>query len=133
MEEIKGRLESLGSSTIFNHRINVYNTFEIGGEILQKISVARSMNDMLQDAVGDEITLFLQGKEIVGMQRSNGKSYAMKEEHRPGILGWIFSIVLIPLYGIGLVLVYAKYWSGCKARERDKIREKLPTATLLEY
>jgi len=132
VEEIKGRLDSLGSGTIFNHRIMVYHSLEIGGKMRQKIRAACPMDDMLRDAVGDEITIFLLDNYVVGIKRSNGKSYAMKEECRLGVPSLIFCVVLVPVWGLGLVLLWGRHKAVHKTRARDKIRANLPNATLIE-
>ena len=133
MEEITGRLESVGSSTIVNNSRNVYNTFEIGGRMLQKISAARSMDDMLRDCLGEEITIWTLGGSIIALRRSDGRSYAMKEMKKPGIGSLILGIVLIPAWGIGLLFLLGRHIANKELRERSRLRAELPNATILQY
>lgn len=99
MKEITGQLKMLGSGSIIKNNIGKsfikYNSIEIGEEILQNIRTAQSLGDFVERGLGEDVTLFLNGKLLIGVKLSNGKVYYWKRSI--GIV--IFIIVAGPLFG----------------------------------
>ncbi len=82
MKEYSGRLERLGSSTITTNPIGktfvTYDSIEIGNTILQKVRTARNLTDYVSDGVGSEVTLYMNGKFLIGVKLASGKVYYWK-------------------------------------------------------
>ena len=79
MKTITGILKTLGSGSITHGNVGStfrkYDTIEIGDTILQKIVTSRSLNDYIQRGLGEEVTLFLNGKMLIGVKLSNDEIY----------------------------------------------------------
>lgn len=94
MQEVKGVLKMLGSGSTSHGNIGSsfvkYNTIEIGDTILQKIVTAQSLNDFAERGLGQEVTLFLNGKMLIAVQLADGKLYYWKRS----FLLFVFAVVL---------------------------------------
>ncbi|MGV7210333.1 hypothetical protein ACLB1G_21065 [Oxalobacteraceae bacterium A2-2] len=79
MQEITGILGMLGSGVVIRNAIGKsfvkFDTIEIGGRVLQKMTTARSLEDFMTRGLGSEVTLYLAGKSIVGVRLGDGKLY----------------------------------------------------------
>lgn len=133
METIKGRLQSVGSATIIQNTINVYNTLEINGRMFQRIKASRAMGDILSGSLGEEISIWIIDNEIAGIQKTDGKCYAMHNPNRPGIFSLIFGICMIGAWGLGLVLLWKRNKEIIKANEFDLMHANLPGASVFSY
>lgn len=82
MKEITGELKMLGSNATTINSIGKsfikYNSIEIGDTILQNIRTAKSLDDFVSRGIGEQVTLFLNGKFLMGVKLSNGKVYYWK-------------------------------------------------------
>lgn len=101
MKEYSGRLQRLGSSTISTNALGksfiVYDSIEIGNTILQKVRTARNLSDYVADGLGSEVTLYMNGKLLVGVKLSSGKVYYWKRSIASPLL------MVIPAIMLGLV------------------------------
>jgi hypothetical protein len=99
MQEVKGILKTLGSGSITHGNVGSsfvkYNTIEIGDTILQKIVTAQSLNDFVARGLGEEVTLFLNGKMLIGVKLSNGKIYYWKRSFFLFLYSVVLSIFLL--------------------------------------
>lgn len=79
MREISGVLTMLGSATVISNAIGKtfvkFDTIEIGGQVLQKMTTARSLEDFMARGLGQHITLYRAGNAIVGVKLADGKVY----------------------------------------------------------
>lgn len=72
-----------------------YNTIEIGDTILQKIVTAQSLNDFVERGLGQEVTLFLNGKMLIAVKLSDGKIYYWKRSFLLFVFALLLSLFLI--------------------------------------
>jgi hypothetical protein len=97
MQEISGVLHMLGSGSVTSTSIGKsfvkFDTLEIGDTILQKMTTARSLEDFMSRGLGQEVTLYVQGRNIVGIQLPGGKIYYWSRS--------LVSLVLVLLMGLG--------------------------------
>ena len=133
MEMIKGRLQSVGSATIVNNVVNVYNTLEINGRMFQRIKAARAMGDILSNSLGEELSIWIVADEIVGAQRQDGRAYVMKKPKRPGVISLVFGVAMIFMYGLGLILLWIRNKKIKIANEVDQVHAALPGAGVFDY
>lgn len=106
MKTITGILKTLGSGSITHGNVGStfrkYDTIEIGDTILQKIVTSRSLNDYIQRGLGEEVTLFLNGKMLIGVKLLSGKIYYWQRSFFLFLLGIIISLFLLgAAIGIG--------------------------------
>ena len=99
MKEITGQLKTLGSGSIRHGNIGSsfvkYNTIEIGDTILQKIVTAQSLNDFIERGLGQEVTLFFNGKMLIGVRLQDGKIYYWKRSFFLFLYSIVVSIFLL--------------------------------------
>ncbi|MDO8178659.1 MAG: hypothetical protein Q7T62_10480 [Undibacterium sp.] len=99
MKEVKGVLKTLGSGSTTHGNVGSsfvkYNTIEIGDTLLQKIVTAQSLNDFVERGLGEEVTLFLNGKMLIGVKLSSGKIYYWKRSIFLFLYNVIFSLFLL--------------------------------------
>lgn len=105
MKEVNGVLKTLGSGSVTRGNVGSsfvkYNTIEIGDTLLQKIVTAQSLNDFVERGLGEEVTLFLNGKMLIGVKLPNGKIYYWKRS----FFLFLYSVVLsIFLLGFAVVI-----------------------------
>lgn len=79
MREISGVLTMLGSATVISNAIGKsfvrFDTIEIGGQVWQKMTTARSLEDFISRGLGQQVTLYRAGNLIVGVKLADGKVY----------------------------------------------------------
>lgn len=82
MKVISGQLVKLGSGTVSLNQAGKsffkFETIEIGDTILQKLRTARSVADYIHEGLGTNVTLYIQGKLLLGVKLANGKIYYWK-------------------------------------------------------
>jgi hypothetical protein len=97
MKEISGVLEMLGSAAVNRNSIGKsfvkFDTIEIGNTILQKMTTARSLEDFMSRGLGQQVTLYVVGKRIVGAKLPGGKVYYWARG--------LSSLILVCLMGLG--------------------------------
>lgn len=91
MKEVNGVLKMLGSGSTVKTQVGKsfvhYNSIEIGDTILQKVRTAQSLSDYVERGLGEQVTLFLNGKMLVGVRLADGKTYFWKRSLIGPILG----------------------------------------------
>ena len=99
MREVKGVLTMLGSGSISHGSVGSsvvkYATIEIGDTVLQKIVTAQSLHDFVARGLGKDVTLFLNGKMLIGVKLPDGKVYYWKRSFLLFLYGVILSIFLL--------------------------------------
>lgn len=102
MKAVSGPLMKLGSGTVSVNQAGKsfirFDTIEIGDTIFQNMRTSRSLSDYLSDGVGTVVTLYVQGKFLIGVKLSNGKTYYWKRSIVAPIL------MIIPAVMGGLVV-----------------------------
>lgn len=119
MKEINGRLKMLGSGTTIKTQVGKsfvhYNSIEIGDTILQKVRTAESLSDYIGRGLGEEVTLFLNGKMLIGIRLADGKTYFWKRSLIGPVLGLLCMLPLVAsllstsnslLIGVGLPALF---------------------------
>lgn len=101
MKEVSGNLSKLGSATVSMNQIGKsfvkFDTIEIGNTVLQNMRTARSLSDYLSDGLGSTVTLYVQGKLLIGVKLSTGKIYYWKRS----LVGPILMIIPGVMVGVG--------------------------------
>jgi hypothetical protein len=99
MKEITGVLKTLGSGSTRHGTVGSsfvkYNTIEIGDTLLQKVVTSQSLNDFIERGLGEEVTLFLNGKMLIGVKLLSGKIYYWKRSFLLFLYSVIVSIFLL--------------------------------------
>lgn len=119
MREIVGVVKSLGASKVIHSNLNsgtvIYSTIEIGENILQKIGVARSLNNYLERAlnVNSDVKFYLVGRDIFGIEFPDGKIYYQKSRNLRFFFTLIFP-VFIAILSIFLLVTDGKVNSQAK-------------------
>ncbi len=104
-----------------------FSILEIGEKVLKDI-VANERFIVFLNA-GNEGDVWLDGKQVVALGRADGKVFLVNYK-KPGIVSLIIAVALIPLYGIGLLVLAARYFSN---KQYNKINnEILPKYTSFE-
>lgn len=102
MKAVSGQLMKLGSGTVAVNQAGKsfikFDTIEIGNTIFQNMRTARSLSDYLSDGLGTVVTLYVQGKLLIGVKLANGKTYYWKRSLAAPIL------MIIPAVMGGLVV-----------------------------
>lgn len=102
MKVVSGQLKKLGSGTVAINQAGKsfikFDTIEIGDTVLQNMRTARSLSDYLSDGLGAVVTLYVQGKFLIGVKLANGKIYYWKRSVIAPIL------MIIPAVMGGLVV-----------------------------
>ncbi|MCX7277420.1 MAG: hypothetical protein NTZ15_08845 [Burkholderiales bacterium] len=97
MQEISGTLAMLGSAAVTRNAAGKsfvrYDTIEIGDHILQKVTTAQSLEDFMSRGLGHPVTLYLAGKNIVGVKLPGGKIYYWSRS--------MATLVFVLLMGLG--------------------------------
>lgn len=100
MREINGTLKMLGSGSTIKTQVGKsfvhYNSIEIGDTILQKVRTAQSLSDYIERGLGEPVTLFLNGKLLIGVRLANGKTYFWKRSLIGPVLGLLCTL---PMFG----------------------------------
>jgi hypothetical protein len=126
MKEVTGVLRMLGSGSSVKNQVGksfvYYSSVEIGDAVLQKLRTAQALGDYIGRGLGEEVTLFLNGKMIVAVRLANGKVYFWKRSVLGPLLGVLPCLfVFIGLMsgvnnvfysGLGAIAVYAVIFGG---------------------
>lgn len=105
MKVVSGQLAKVGSGTVAVNQAGKsfikFDTIEIGDTILQNLRTARSVGDYVRDGLGTNVTLYVQGKFLLGVKLASGKIYYWKRSLIAPVL------MIIPAIAGGLVAAAA--------------------------
>lgn len=86
-----------------------FRMLEIGDRVLQDVVVSERLVVFLN--AGNEVDLWLDGKQVIAVGRGDGKVFLVNYK-KPGIVSLVLGIALIPLYGVGLLVLFGRYRSN---------------------
>lgn len=123
MKEYSGVLKNLGGATVASDKlrgsdqmITSYSYIQIGDQMIKKVSVQTGIDQELGRAQGQEITVYMKGKYLLGIKLSDGRTFASEwgGVFLSGLhfllmlpLAIIFSLILI---GLPLLMVVWLLW-----------------------
>lgn len=100
MKQVTGVLKRLGSANSTRGNIGSsmikYNTIQIGNEVLQKVVTSQSLDDFLTQGLGQEVTLFLNKKMLIGIRLQDGQIYYWKRS-----IGLFLFAILLTIFMFG--------------------------------
>lgn len=119
MKEVKGTLKMLGNAQIHmespahfsglrsGETVYIYSVIELGDTILHGVQVPGGLDNFLERGAKQDgtVILYLCGKRLVGVQLPDGKLYYYKRNLVSALLLLFFSVLMIPVLGIGLLLL----------------------------
>lgn len=81
----------LGSGKAVNNQAGksfvYFSSVEIGDLVLQKLRTAQALGDYIERGLGQDVTLFLNGKMIIAVKLASGKVYYWKRSVLGPLLG----------------------------------------------
>lgn len=106
MKEITGELKMLGSNPTTVNSIGKsfikYNAIEIGDTILQNIRTAKSLDDFVSRGIGEQVTLYLNGRFLMGVKLANGKVYYWRRSIATLVLAVLMTLIFGAMLGGGI-------------------------------
>ncbi len=111
MDSKKGIISMLGNASILNAATQ-YSIIDIGGNVLQNYVISNSLDNYLQKAcsTGTEVTIWISGKFIYGVEFPDGKIFFSKFKVPRKTL--FLLILSIPLMIILLGFIIAAFCIG---------------------
>lgn len=121
LNTIEGQQGQVGNRVAKWYKLAI---LEIGGTMLQNLVVSERFVIFLK--AGNEMTLYIDGKSIIALERSDGKLFVANHA-KPGMLSLIVGIALIPLYGVGLLALYMRHMGARRFAEIEDIVAQYPS------
>lgn len=140
MREYTGVLRTVGASTYKNslnvgsNTISTFSYIEVGDQILKKVKAYNGVAGELQGVVGEQVTLFMQGRHLVGVRTAEGRTFASAGDNMLlNIFVFLSTLVAgIPLsfFLIGLPILFLAWmmWTRISAQMAAR---SLPGAILI--
>lgn len=126
MKEVTGVLKMLGSGKAVNNQAGKsfvhFSSVEIGDAVLQKLRTAQALGDYIERGLGQDVTLFLNGKMIIAVKLASGKVYYWKRSVLGPLLGavpFLFALLVlmtvtnsVVLSALGAIALYGLVFGG---------------------
>ena len=120
LHTIEGKQAMVGNRTAKWYKLSIV---EVGDRVFQNLTISERLIIFLK--AGEHLTLHLDGKQIIALERADGKLFVADFE-KPAIISLILGIVCIPFYGLGLLILFLRHLKGRHYREVEKIIAKHP-------
>lgn len=140
MKEYTGILKAIGAGTAADslrvgaNKIETYSYIEIGDSIVKKAKAYTGIAGELSNALGSEVTLYMQGRFVVGVKTASGRTFASAGDNMLlNIFVLLCALTLgIPLslaiIGIPILFVAWMMWGRISAQMAAR---SLPNAILI--
>lgn len=88
-----------------------FSILEVGDRVLQGVVVPGKLVVFLN--AGDRVGIWLDGGAVVALERADGKLFLVGFRE-PGLVSLVLGIALIPVMGIGFLMLFSRYATSRK-------------------